>query len=93
MDKLILEKKQECLNQIIFKILILNKCGATTLKTGKTRMTTLKSKFEFISNQLNEALTSANTTTSEQKKAYYLSRALYYSQRLSTLAQRAKISA
>jgi hypothetical protein len=56
-------------------------------------MTTLKSKFEFISTQLNEALVNANTTTSEQKKAFYLSRALYYSQRLSTLANRAKISA
>ena len=56
-------------------------------------MNTLKSKFEFIANQLNEAITNANTTTSEQKKAFYLSRALYYSQRLNTLAKRAKITA
>jgi hypothetical protein len=56
-------------------------------------MTTLKAKFEFISNQLNEALISANTTNSEQKRTYFISRALYYSQRLSQLASRAKISA
>jgi hypothetical protein len=56
-------------------------------------MTTLKSKFEFISTQLNEALINANTTTSEQKRTYYISRAMYYSQRLSQLASRAKISA
>jgi hypothetical protein len=56
-------------------------------------MTTLKSKFEFISNQLNEALINANTTTSEQKRTYYISRAMYYSQRLKQLASRAKISA
>ena len=56
-------------------------------------MTTLKSKFEFIANQLNEALTNANTTTSEQKRTYFISRAMYYSQRLSQLASRAKISA
>jgi len=78
---------------MIFKLLILNKCGVTTLKTEKTRMTTLKSKFEFITNSLNEALLQANTTQSEQKRAYYLSRAMYYSQRLGTLAKRAKISA
>jgi len=56
-------------------------------------MTTLKSKFEFISNQLNEALINANTTKSEQKRTYYISRSLYYAQRLSQLASRAKISA
>ena len=56
-------------------------------------MVTLKSKFEFITNQLTEALTNANTTNSEQKRTYYTSRALYYSQRLSQLASRAKITA
>ena len=40
-----------------------------------------------------EALVNANTTQSEQKRTYYISRALYYSQRLSQLASRAKISA
>jgi len=77
----------------IFKILILNKCGVTTLKTENTSMTTLKSKIEFFSTQLNEALTIANTTTSEQKRTYYTSRAMYYSQRISQLVGRAKISA
>ena len=56
-------------------------------------MTTLKSKFEFITNSLNEALLNANTTNSEQKRTYYTSRALYYSQRLQQLASRAKITA
>ena len=56
-------------------------------------MTTLKAKFEFISNQLNEALTNANITKSEQKRTYFISRAMYYSQRLQQLASRAKISA
>ena len=56
-------------------------------------MTTLKSKFEFISNKITEALTNANTTKSEQKRTYYISRAMYYSQRLQQLASRAKISA
>ncbi len=56
-------------------------------------MTTLKSKIEFFSTQLNEALTIANTTTSEQKRTYYTSRAMYYSQRISQLVSRAKISA
>jgi hypothetical protein len=56
-------------------------------------MTTLKSKIEFFSTQLNEALTIANTTTSEQKRTYYTSRAMYYSQRISQLVGRAKISA
>ena len=51
---------------MIFKLLILNKRGVTTIKTEKTRMTTLKSKFEFITNSLNEALLNANTTQSEQ---------------------------
>ena len=56
-------------------------------------MTTLKSKFEFITNQLTEALTNANTTTSEQKRTYYTSRALYYSNRLNSIVSRAKITA
>jgi hypothetical protein len=56
-------------------------------------MTTLKSKFEFLSKQLNEALVNANTTQSEQKRTYFISRALYYSNRINQLASRAKISA
>ena len=56
-------------------------------------MTTLKSKIEFFSTQLNEALTTANTTTSEQKRTYFTSRAMYYAQRLNALISRAKISA
>jgi len=56
-------------------------------------MNTLKAKFEFISNKLNEALVNANITKSEQKRTYFTSRALYYSQRLTQLASRAKISA
>ena len=56
-------------------------------------MTTLKSKVEFFTTQLNEALTIANTTKSEQKKAYYTSRALYYSNRLNSIISRAKITA
>lgn len=54
---------------------------------------TIKSKFEYQVQELVSNLGEANSTTSNQKRDYFISRALYNAKRLAEMTERAKIGA
>jgi len=54
---------------------------------------TIKSKFEYQVQELVSNLTEANSTTSNQKRDFYTSRALYNAKRLAEMVERSKIGA
>jgi hypothetical protein len=54
---------------------------------------TIKSKFEYQVQELVSNLTEANSTTSNQKRDYFTSRALYNAKRLAEMVERSKIGA
>jgi hypothetical protein len=54
---------------------------------------TIKSKVEYQVTELVNNLNEAATTTSEQKRDFYTTKALYNAKRLSTIVNRAKIGA
>ena len=54
---------------------------------------TIKSRVEYQVNELVSNLNEAANTTSEQKRDFYTTRAMYNAKRLSTMINRAKIGA
>jgi hypothetical protein len=74
----------EFVNQIIRK---------TKTQTNKVMARTIKSKFEYQVQELVSNLTEANSTTSNQKRDYFTSRALYNAKRLAEMVERSKIGA
>lgn len=54
---------------------------------------TIKSRVEYQVNELVSNLNNAANTTSEQKRDFYTTRAMYNAKRLSTMINRAKIGA
>ena len=54
---------------------------------------TIKSKVEYQVTELTNNLNQAATATSEQKRDFYTTRALYNAKRLSTFVSKAKIGA
>jgi hypothetical protein len=54
---------------------------------------TIKSKVEYQVTELVNNLNSAATTTSEQKRDFFTTKALYNAKRLSTIVNKAKIGA
>jgi len=74
----------EFVNQIIRK---------TKTQTNKVMARTIKSKFEYQVQELVSNLTEANSTTSNQKRDFYTSRALYNAKRLAEMVERSKIGA
>jgi hypothetical protein len=54
---------------------------------------TIKSKVEYQVTELVNNLNEASTSTSEQKRDYFTTRAMYNAKRLSTMVRKAKIGA
>ena len=65
----------------------------TKTQTNKVMARTIKSKFEYQVQELVSNLTEANGTTSNQKRDYFTSRALYNAKRLAEMVERSKIGA
>jgi hypothetical protein len=74
----------EFVNQIIRR---------TKTQTNKFMARTIKSKFEYQVQELVSNLSEANSTTSNQKRDFYTSRALYNAKRLAEMVERSKIGA
>lgn len=56
-------------------------------------MKTIKSRVEFQINKLVEEIGTANTTSSEQERSYFTSKAMYRADRIAQLLRRASIGA
>lgn len=54
---------------------------------------TIKSKFEYQVSELVKNLSEATSSTSNQKRDYFTSRALYNAKRLAEMTERSKIGA